>query len=75
MPYPELALLTQMLGRPTMLALLLEGRLHDAAWAERHGVLTRIADDLEGDLTDTTARILAVRRSRTATISASRGWP
>jgi enoyl-CoA hydratase/carnithine racemase len=59
MPYPELALLTQMLGRPTMLALLLEGRLHDAAWAERHGVLTRIADDLEGDLTDTTARILA----------------
>ena len=59
MPYPELTLLTQMLGRPTMLALLLEGQLHDAAWAERHGLLTRIADDLEADLRDTTGRILA----------------
>jgi len=59
MPYPELALLTKMLGRPTMLALLLEGQLHDAAWAERHGLLTRIAADLEADLTATTGRILA----------------
>jgi enoyl-CoA hydratase len=58
MPYPELAILTQMLGRPTMLALLLEGQLHDAAWAERHGLLTRIASDLEGDLSATAARIL-----------------
>jgi enoyl-CoA hydratase len=59
MPYPELAILTQMLGRPTMLALLLEGQLHDAAWAERHGLLTRIASDLEGDLSATAARILS----------------
>ena len=58
MPYPELAILTQMLGRPTMLALLLEGQLHDAAWAERHGLLTRIAADLEGELTATIGRIL-----------------
>jgi enoyl-CoA hydratase len=58
MPYPELAILTQMLGRPTMLALLLEGELHDAAWAERHGLLTRIAADLEADLNATTARIM-----------------
>jgi len=59
MPYPELAILTRMLGRPTMLALLLEGQLHDAAWAERHGLLTRIAGDLEGDLAATIGRILA----------------
>jgi enoyl-CoA hydratase len=58
MPYPELAILTQMLGRPTTLALLLEGQLHDAAWAERHGLLTRIATDLEADLGTTTGRIL-----------------
>jgi enoyl-CoA hydratase/carnithine racemase len=59
MPYPELAILTQMLGRPTMLALLLEGQLHDAAWAERHGLLTRTSTDLETDLAAATARILA----------------
>ena len=58
MPYPELAILTQMLGRSTMLALLLEGQLHDAAWAERHGLLTRIAADLEADLSATVGRIL-----------------
>jgi enoyl-CoA hydratase/carnithine racemase len=73
MPYPELAILTQMLGRPTMLALLLEGQLHDAPWAERHGLLTRIATDLEGDLSATVGRILPVRRSLTATTSTSRG--
>jgi enoyl-CoA hydratase len=58
MPFPELAILTQMLGRPTMLALLLEGQMHDAAWAERHGVLTRIATDLEADLSAAIGRIL-----------------
>jgi len=58
MPYPELAVLIQMLGRPTMLALLLEGQLHDAAWAERHGVLTRIASDLEADLSAAVGRVL-----------------
>ena len=58
MPYPELAILTQMLGRPTMLALLLEGQLHDATWAERHGLLTRIATDLEAELSVAVGRIL-----------------
>ena len=50
MPYPELAILTQMLGRPTMLALLLEGQLHDAAWAERHGVAHADRDRSRGGL-------------------------
>jgi enoyl-CoA hydratase/carnithine racemase len=59
MPYPELAILTQMLGRPTMLALLLEGQLHDALWAEARGLLTRIVADLEADLSSTIGRILA----------------
>jgi enoyl-CoA hydratase len=59
MPYPELAILTQMLGRPTMLALLLEGQLYDAAWAERRGLLTRTAVDLEAELSATSGRILA----------------
>ena len=59
MPYPELAILTQMLGRPTMLALLLEGQLHDAPWTERHGLLTRIATDLEADLSAAIGRILS----------------
>jgi enoyl-CoA hydratase len=59
MPYPELAILTQMLGRPIMLALLLEGQLHDAPWAERHGLVTRMAVDLESDLAATIGRILA----------------
>jgi enoyl-CoA hydratase/carnithine racemase len=59
MPLPELAILTQMLGRPTMLELLLEGQLHDAAWAERHGLLTRLAAELEAELQATIGRILA----------------
>jgi len=58
MPYPELALLTQMLGRPTMLALLLEGQLHDAAWAEQRGLVSRIARDLETDLAAVIGRII-----------------
>lgn len=59
MPYPELSILTQMLGRPTMLALLLEAQLQDASWAEQRGLLTRIADDLEAELAAAIARIAA----------------
>lgn len=59
MPYPELAILTQMLGRPTMLALLLEGQLHDAAWAERHGLVCKIAHDLEAELATMIKHIVA----------------
>jgi enoyl-CoA hydratase/carnithine racemase len=59
MPYPELALLTQMLGRPTMLAMLLEGQLHDASWAEKHGLLTRISADLDADLAAVIGRVVS----------------
>ncbi|MGH6894749.1 MAG: enoyl-CoA hydratase/isomerase family protein [Dongiaceae bacterium] len=59
MPYPELSILTQMLGRPTMLALLLEAQLHDARWAERRGLLSRIAHDLEAELAAAIKRISA----------------
>jgi enoyl-CoA hydratase len=59
MPYPELAILTQMLGRPTMLALLLEGQLHDAAWAERNGLVCKIAHHLEAELATMIERIMA----------------
>ncbi len=59
MPYPELSILTQMLGPATMLELLLEGQLHDAAWAERRGLITRAASDLPAELAATIGRITA----------------
>ena len=59
MPYPELAILTQMLGRSTVLALLLEGQLHDATWAERHGLVCKTAHDLEAELATMIERIVA----------------
>jgi enoyl-CoA hydratase/carnithine racemase len=57
MPYPELSILTQMLGPATMLELLLEGQLHDASWAERRGLITRVAPDLPAELAATIGRI------------------
>ena len=75
MPYPELAIFIQMLGRPTMLALLLEGQLHDAAWAERRGLLTRIAADLEADLSATIGRILTGSPVSHRHHKLSPGWP
>lgn len=57
MPYPELSILTQILGPATMLELLLEGQLHDAAWAERRGLITRVAPDLPAELAATVGRI------------------
>lgn len=59
MPYPELAMLTQMLGVAAMLELLLEAQLHDAAWAARRGVVTRVVADLEPELAATIGRIAA----------------
>lgn len=59
MPYPELAMLTQMLGAATMFELLLEAQLCNAAWAERRGVVTRVAEDLDADLRATIDRITA----------------
>ncbi|HWA48996.1 MAG TPA: enoyl-CoA hydratase-related protein [Dongiaceae bacterium] len=59
MPYPELSILTQILGPATMLELLLEGQLHDAAWAARRGVIARTAADLPAELTAAVGRITA----------------
>ncbi len=59
MPYPELSLLTQILGTATMLELLLEGQLHDAAWAERRGLVARLAADLPAELAAAIGRITA----------------
>jgi enoyl-CoA hydratase/carnithine racemase len=44
MPYPEIADLVTLLGRATMLELLLEGGIHDAAWALAKGLVTRLCD-------------------------------
>lgn len=59
MPYPELSILTQMLGPATMLELLLEAQLHEAAWAERRGLITRVVSDLPGELAAAIGRITA----------------
>jgi enoyl-CoA hydratase len=44
MPYPELSELVALLGRATMLELLLEGGVHPADWAMTKGLVTRICD-------------------------------
>lgn len=59
MPYPELSILTQILGPATMLELLLEGQLHDAGWAERRGLIARVSSDLPAELAAATGRITA----------------
>lgn len=59
MPYPELSILTQMLGPATMLELLLEAQLHDAVWAERRGLITRLAADLPAETAAAIRRIAA----------------
>ncbi len=59
MPYPELAILTGVLGAAVMLEMLLEAQLHDAAWAERRGLATRVVADLEAELQAATGRIIA----------------
>ena len=45
MPYPELSELVALLGRATMLELLLEGHIHGADWALAKGLVTRICVD------------------------------
>lgn len=61
MPYPELAALTQLLGPATMLEILLEGRINDAAWARERGLVTRIAapDALAAEVAASATRIVA----------------
>lgn len=45
MPYPELSELIALLGRATMLELLLEGGIHAADWAFSKGLVTRVCDE------------------------------
>lgn len=61
MPYPELAALVDLLGRPALLELLLEGELHGADWALAHGLVTRLvpAADLPAVLQQLIGRIVA----------------
>jgi enoyl-CoA hydratase/carnithine racemase len=61
MPYPELAALVALLGRATMLEILLEGRIHDSAWALSRGVVNRVVPAAEHAtaLADMTGRIVA----------------
>jgi enoyl-CoA hydratase len=61
MPYPELAALVELLGRPVMLEMLLTGEIFDAGWALRNGLVTRIVPpaELDAALADLTGRIAA----------------
>ncbi|TXH34486.1 MAG: enoyl-CoA hydratase/isomerase family protein [Rhodospirillaceae bacterium] len=45
MPYPEIADLVDLLGRPTVLEMLLEGGIYDADWALARGLVTRLCDE------------------------------
>lgn len=45
MPYPEIADLVDLLGRPTVLEMLLEGGIYDAHWALAKGLVTRLCDE------------------------------
>ncbi|HVJ40855.1 MAG TPA: enoyl-CoA hydratase-related protein [Dongiaceae bacterium] len=59
MPYPELSELVALLGRATMLELLLEGGIHDADWAFAKGLVTRlcVVQDFERDLAELVRKI------------------
>ncbi|MDY0873620.1 enoyl-CoA hydratase/isomerase family protein [Dongia rigui] len=61
MPYPELAALVDLLGRPTMLELLLTGEVFDSAWAQQKGLVTRVVpvSELEDAVAALAARIAA----------------
>ncbi|MBK8161259.1 MAG: enoyl-CoA hydratase/isomerase family protein [Rhodospirillaceae bacterium] len=61
MPYPELGMLVDLVGRATMLEMLLEGGIHDADWALRRGLVTRLvaSGDLAAAVASSTERLLA----------------
>lgn len=61
MPYPELSELVALLGRATMLELLLEGGIHSADWALAKGLITRLCDanSFESETVDLVRRIAA----------------
>jgi enoyl-CoA hydratase/carnithine racemase len=61
MPYPELAALVDLLGRPAMLEMLLTAEIFDAAWAQQKGLVTRVVApaDMDAAVAGLTARIAA----------------
>lgn len=61
MPYPELAALVELLGRPAMLEMLLTADIFDAAWGLRKGLVTRVvaAPEMDAAISALTARITA----------------
>lgn len=61
MPYPELSALVELLGRPALLELLLEGELHGADWALARGLVTRLVpvEGLAATLQALVTRIVA----------------
>jgi enoyl-CoA hydratase/carnithine racemase len=61
MPYPELSELVALLGRATMLELLLEGGIHGADWALAKGLVTRICTEnsFDRDVAEVVKRIAA----------------
>ncbi len=72
--FPEAQLVQQLVGRPLVLEMLLEGRIMDAAEAERRGVVNRVVEDeaLEQEVYACARRIadgapLAARMSKQVT--------
>lgn len=61
MPYPELEALVDLIGRPAVLELLLEGEIHGADWALAHGLVTRLVprDALPATLIALVGRIVS----------------
>ena len=59
MPYPELSALVDLLGRATMLEMLLSGDIFDADWAARRNLVTRTVPpaELAAAVADLTAKI------------------
>jgi len=61
MPWPELAMFVELIGRAATLEMLLEGRVWTAAEAGEKGLVTRVVDDdaLDAEVTATVGRIAA----------------
>jgi len=59
MPYPELTDLVELVGRSAALAMLLEGRVFEAAEAERIGLVTRV---VAGRVGASVGRTVGLRR-------------
>src|SRR3546814_4317119 len=59
MPYPELGAFVELVGRATLLEILLEGRVFDAEEAQAKRLVSRVVDDaeLEAEVAATARRI------------------